>query len=351
MAEITEIVNPIGDRSQTAGELQNVHSAYRLNGKNYLKWSQLIRTILKGKGKVSHLTDIAPDEQDAKFKSWDEEDSMIMAWLWNSMVPEISDTCMFLKSAKEIWEAVEQTYSKAKDAAQIYDVKVKTVAAKQGNKSVTEYANQLKSLWMELDHYRVIKAKCSEDSAILKEYIEQDRVYDFLVGLNPEYDQVRIQILGKEKVPGLNEVVAIIRSEESRRGLMLETPTTESSAMKAEGETAMLTNQKKSGFSNIEKKQEEVWCTYCNKPRHTREKCWKLHGKPPSREWGQKGGPPKREGQRQAHIVNGQGEESVQLNHEEIERVRSFLSKLEKPSGMCSLTYSGQKLREDDWTC
>ena len=143
---------------------------------------------MKGKGKVSHVTDVALDEKDAKFKSWDEEDSMIMAWLWNSMVPEISDTCMFLKSAKEIWEAVEQTYSKAKDAAQIYDVKVKTVAAKQGNKSVTEYANQLKSLWMELDHYRVIKAKCLEDSAILKEYIEQDRVYDFLVGLNPEYD-------------------------------------------------------------------------------------------------------------------------------------------------------------------
>jgi len=41
---------------------------------------------------------------------------------------------------------------------------------------------------MELDHYRVIKAKCSEDSVLLNEYIEQDRVYDFLVGLNPEYD-------------------------------------------------------------------------------------------------------------------------------------------------------------------
>nr|KYP41064.1 Retrovirus-related Pol polyprotein from transposon TNT 1-94 [Cajanus cajan] len=269
---------------------------------------------------------------------------MIMAWLWNSMVPEISDTCMFLKSAKEIWEAVEQTYSKAKDAAQIYDVKVKTVAAKQGNRSVTEYANQLKSLWMELDHYRVIKAKCSEDSAILKEYIEQDRVYDFLVGLNPEYDQVRIQILGKEKVPGLNEVVAIIRSEESRRGLMLETSTTESSAMIAEGGTIMVANQRKNWVPSMEKKHEEVWCTHCNKPRHTREKCWKLHGKPPSREWGlkdgktssrewgPKGGPPKKGGQGQAYIANGQGEESVQLNHEEIERVRSILSKLEKPT-------------------
>ena len=145
---------------------------------------------MKGKGKGSHLTNNAPDEKDAKFKSWDEEDSMSMAWLWNSMVPEISDKCMFLESAKEIWEAVEQTYSKAKDVAQIYDVKVKTLGAKQGNKSVTEYANQLKSLWMELDHYRVIKARCSEDLAILKGYIEQDRVYDFLVGLNSEYEQV-----------------------------------------------------------------------------------------------------------------------------------------------------------------
>ena len=146
MAEIVDPILETGDRSQTAGELQNVHSAYRLNGKNFLKWSQLIRTILKGKGKVSHLTDSAPDETDPKFKSWEEKDSIIMAWLWNSMVPEISDTCMFLKSAKEIWEAVEQTYSKAKDAAQIYDVKVKIVAAKQGNRSVTEYDNQLKSL-------------------------------------------------------------------------------------------------------------------------------------------------------------------------------------------------------------
>lgn len=61
---------------------------------------------------------------------WDEEDSMFMAWQWNSMVLEISDTCMFLNSTKEIIDAVEQTYSKVKDATQIDDVKVKTVVAK-----------------------------------------------------------------------------------------------------------------------------------------------------------------------------------------------------------------------------
>ena len=36
-------------RSQHPGELQNIQAAYRLDGKNDLKWSQLVRTVLKGK--------------------------------------------------------------------------------------------------------------------------------------------------------------------------------------------------------------------------------------------------------------------------------------------------------------
>lgn len=92
-------------------------------------------------------------------------------------------------------------------------MKVKTFGAKQGNKTATEYANQLKTLWMELDHYKVIKNKCPEDVAVLKEYIEQDRVGDFLLGLNPELDQVRKRILRKPEVPCFNEM--IVRSEES----------------------------------------------------------------------------------------------------------------------------------------
>ena len=98
---------------------------------------------------------------------------------------------------------------------------MKTIAAKQGSKTVTKYANQLKALWQELDHYRVIKTKCLEDFVVLKDFIEQDRVYDFLVGLNPEFDQVRIQILSKQEVPCFNEVVALIQGEETEGVLCL----------------------------------------------------------------------------------------------------------------------------------
>ena len=56
-------------QSQQPGELQNIQPAYRLTGKNYLKWSQLVRTILKGKGKMSHLLGTRPKKEDPKFQA------------------------------------------------------------------------------------------------------------------------------------------------------------------------------------------------------------------------------------------------------------------------------------------
>ena len=102
IAQSEEIV-----QSQQLGELQNIQAAYKLDGKNYLKWSQLVRTAVKGKGKISHLMSTGPKPEDPRFEVWDEEDSIIMAWLWNSMTPEISDTCMFLATAKDIWDAIQ----------------------------------------------------------------------------------------------------------------------------------------------------------------------------------------------------------------------------------------------------
>ena len=51
-----------------------------------------------------------PKQGDPHFEAWNEEDSMIMAWVWNSMTLEISDTCMFLAMTKDIWDAIQQTH-------------------------------------------------------------------------------------------------------------------------------------------------------------------------------------------------------------------------------------------------
>lgn len=73
---------------------QNIQPSYQLNRKNYLKWSQFVRTIFKGKSKLSHLLGKGPKLGDPKFDTWDEADSMVMPWLWNSMMPEVINTCI-----------------------------------------------------------------------------------------------------------------------------------------------------------------------------------------------------------------------------------------------------------------
>ena len=73
--------------------------------------------------------------------------------------------------------------------------------------------------------------KCSEDVATLKRFVEKDKIYDFLAGLNMKFDAVRVQVLGKEDLPSLNEKISIIRAKEGRRGVMIKSASVESSAL------------------------------------------------------------------------------------------------------------------------
>ena len=142
---------------------------------------------------------------------------MVMSWLLHSMQSEISQTYLFLSTAKEIWYAISQTYSKIGITAQIYELKCQIHATKQGSWSITKYYNKLQSLWLELDHYQHIEMVVAEDTTRLKKIMEQERVFEFLAGLNPELDQVRVQKLGKEPLPSIREVYAYVIGEESHR--------------------------------------------------------------------------------------------------------------------------------------
>ncbi|KAH7529152.1 hypothetical protein FEM48_Zijuj05G0154200 [Ziziphus jujuba var. spinosa] len=258
---------------QKIGELQNIRTSNRLNGKNYLKWFQIVRTYLKGKGRLGHLLGTGPAKEDPTFEAWDEEDSMIMSWLWDSMEPTISDTCMFFTTAKEIWDCLHRTYSKARNTAQVYEIKVKAGATKQGDKFVTEYANLLQNLWQELDYYQVIEMKCHEDA-------------------------VRIQIIGKDCTPSLEETISLIRAEESRRSVMLEPQTMEGSALAAKTD---------------HQDKEKEW-----------GKCW-----------GQQ--------RPQAHMTEQpKSEENSAIGglNSELEKLRGLLGSLDKPAGTCSLALS-----------
>ena len=95
------------------------------------------------------------------------------------------------------------------------------ISEKQGNRTVTDYANELKGLCKELNHYRQIEIKCTDDAVTLKKITECDRTYGFLAGINQEFDQV----------PPLDTVISIVLAEESRRTVMLTSQVSNGSAI------------------------------------------------------------------------------------------------------------------------
>ena len=51
--------------------------------------------------------------------------------------------------------------------------------------------------------------------------MERERVFQFLVGLNLEFDQASGQVLGREPFPSMDEAFAQVRREECRKELMV----------------------------------------------------------------------------------------------------------------------------------
>ena len=92
---------------------------------------------------------------------------------------------------------------------------------------------------------------------------------------------MRVQILGKNDLPSLNEVISIIITEESKKSVMLDPKPTEASAMVAKGggnrgfkkDQLPKENEKIGLKSMVNDNRENMWCTFYKKPRHIREMC------------------------------------------------------------------------------
>ena len=149
-------------------------------------------------------------------------------------------------------------------------MKTRLWSSKQGSCDVITYYNDIVTLWQELDLCYDDDWECSADSVKHKKREENERVYNFLAGLNQELDEVRGRILGRKPLPSLREVFSEVRREEARRKVMIGKTAHES-------EGSALVSRSSDGEGKSSKKP---WCDYCKKPWHTRKTCWKIHGKP-----------------------------------------------------------------------
>ncbi|RVW57066.1 Retrovirus-related Pol polyprotein from transposon TNT 1-94 [Vitis vinifera] len=88
-------------------------TAHKLNGQNYLQWSQSILMFIRGKEKDDYITgaSAAPETTASTYKKWIAENNMVMSWLVNSMTADIGENFLSFDTAKEIWDTAKETFS------------------------------------------------------------------------------------------------------------------------------------------------------------------------------------------------------------------------------------------------
>ncbi|RVW73986.1 Retrovirus-related Pol polyprotein from transposon RE1 [Vitis vinifera] len=155
----------------SSADFSTSHSSFqltihKLNGKNYLEWAQFVKLAIDGRGKLGHLNGEVskPAADDPNLKTWRSENSLVIAWLINSMEPAIGKSHLFLPTAKDVWEAVRDMYSDLENSSQIFDLKSKLWQSRQGDREVTTYYNQMVTLWQELDLCYEDEWDCPNDS-------------------------------------------------------------------------------------------------------------------------------------------------------------------------------------------
>ena len=121
--------------------------------------------------------------------------------------------------------------------------------------------------------FEIYTWNCPEDTSLFRKIVEQKRTFKFLLGLNKTLDEVRGRIMGTKPLPNLREAFSEVRREESRKKVMMGTHNSGSSL-----EGSALISRTASWDSR--QKKGRPWCEHCHKPGHTKETCWKIHGKP-----------------------------------------------------------------------
>ena len=81
-------------------------------------------------------------------------------------------------------------YSDLGNVSQVLEIQSKLKEMKQGTQSVTQYFTDLEDKWQELDLLLDKNSVWATCSVKQQQNLEKEQVYDFLVGLNRDRDEV-----------------------------------------------------------------------------------------------------------------------------------------------------------------
>ncbi|XP_028772106.1 uncharacterized protein LOC114729258 [Neltuma alba] len=243
---------------------------------NYEVWSRSMRLALFARNKLGLIDGTCLREnQDEKLRGlWDRCNAIVLSWLVNSVDRQLATGIVFSSSARSVWLDLKERFHKA-DGVRIFSIHKAITSLKQGALSIPEYFTKLRDLWDEYDSLAPLPTCQCPTTQEYAKLVQQQRLLQFLSGLNDNYHHAKTQILLQSPLPTVNQAYSLICQDESHQLISYSTP-----AHPTEGATMVARGGRQGRGRGRGRSQEE--CSHCHRKGHKRENCYHLVGFPPS---------------------------------------------------------------------
>lgn len=250
------------------------------DGHGFQAWKRSVTIALSARNKLGLVdgTIDQPNQADTTYGAWERVNNMVISWILNSVEKDIADSLLFCNNAREIWKELENRFEQS-NGTQLFQLQKELVSISQGTNSISTYYTKIKKIWDELFCQCILPVcTCGVASQIAK-FQEDQKLIQFLMGLNESYLLIRGNILMMTPLPTVSQAYALLIQEERQREV--------NTTVQFGGDSTSFhvnTNKGKVSFqkSNADNKggNKVVECRYCKKKGHTIDKCYKLHGFP-----------------------------------------------------------------------
>lgn len=227
-----------------------------------------------------------PDANSPLFSHWQRCNDMVLSWILNSLDKNIRDSVMFCETAAELWKDLNERYGQS-NKARLFQAQKDVSCISQGDMDIACYFNKAKKVWDEFNAVgatpRCTCKKCDcEVNIRLHNHDQEQKLIQFLMGLNESYTVVRGNILMMTPLPTLGQTYSLLVQEERQRQVKQGSEYHIEAASFSVGVNQNMTNNTARNLPSKrpENRRSQLFCDHCRRSGHTVDKCYKIHGYP-----------------------------------------------------------------------
>lgn len=291
----------------------------KFNGIGFNNWKRSMMLTLSAKNKLGFVDGSIkkPVSTVLDYRAWERCNNLVISWILFNLDDTIARSVLFLHTAEEIWNDLEERFGFA-SMTQVFALEQQLSEVSQGSSTVSAFYTQMKTIWDSVNDVNPLPhCTCNLCTCNLTQKIQQrqqeQRLIQFMMKLNDSFAAVRAHVLMMHPLPNVSQAFRLFAQEENHKELG-QGHQVESMAFMADrrfnsGNSYRNNNFSKfkphtsgtygnntTGFGNYSgnsgatgvfnnkkgsKPGANYYCTHCQVPSHSIDRCFQIHGFPP----------------------------------------------------------------------